>query len=363
MMTRHSAMPWVGSPVLWFAVGAIAIGSTTQSAAAADDAWSSPPAKVDGKIVFRVASAQAEEEPVKAGKAAAEALKKAMAGAPLRAVIVSECFEDREYKQKLLQGVCSVLPKAIVLGGATYGSFSQAGCADLDAVCLLGIGGEGVSVAAGLVTELGTSKLTFDKDRAVIEKRLRAAGAKLARKLRKTERDRLVILIPDAHSPKNQAIVEGVQTVTGKAFPITGGCVNKNAGQTFVYFAGRMYEDAAVALLLSGDFEVSLSGRQAKEEAKVISTAAEGAAEALANMKGEPIAALAFDCAGRRSKLTRMADELAAIQKAIGKTLPLFGCYCAGEMGPLDTSDKATDVLSGGAGWHVMFTIVGRRPR
>ena len=27
---------------------------------------------------------------------------------------------------------------------------------------------------------------------------------------------------------------------------------------------------------------------------------------------------------------------MAAIQKAIGKDLPLFGCYCAGEIGPLD---------------------------
>ena len=77
-------------------------------------------------------------------------------------------------------------------------------------------------------------------------------------------------------------------------------------------------------------------------------------------VKGKPIAALSFDCAGRRGKLERTEDELTAIQKAIGKKLPLFGCYCAGEIGPMDTTDKKTGTLSGGGGWHVIFTIISR---
>ncbi len=359
-MTRHSRNPSIRTYTLGLAVAAAGIALASAPAAAAEDTWSSAPAKADGEVVLRVASAQAEEEPLKAGKAAAEALKKAMGGAPLRAVIVSECFEDEDYKQKLLQGVCSVLGKDIVLGGATYGSFTQGGCTDFDAVCLLGIGGEGVGVSAALVTDLGTSKLTFDKDREAIEKRLRAAGAKLASKLRKTDTDRLLLLIPDAHSPKNQAIVEGAQKVVGKRFPITGGCVNKNAGQTFVYYGGRMFKDSALALMLSGDFKVSLSGRMAKTEAKVIATANDGAKEAMAKMKGKPVAVLAFNCAGRRSKLSKMSDELEAMQKAIGNDLPLFGCYCAGEMGPVDSTEAKPDALSGGSGWHVMFTVIGK---
>jgi len=328
-------------------------------ARAADDAWSSPAAVSGGKIVFQVAAAE-NEDPAAAGKAAAQALKRQMGDAPLRAVVVSECFEDRENKEKLLAGVASVLPKEIVLGGATYGSFTQAGCADLDAVCLLGIGGDGISVAAALVPALGTAKLTFEEHRAEIEKRLHRAGAALAGKLRRTDRDRLAILIPDAHAPKNQALVEGVQSVLGKRFAITGGCANKNANQTFVYFGGRMCEDSAVALLLGGDFSVALSGRQGKDNDKVISTARESAAEALAGLQGKPIAAMAFDCAGRRSKLKKIEEELAAVQQSIGKALPLFGCYCAGEIGPVDTEDKKPDALSGGAGWHIMFTVIGK---
>ena len=336
-----------------------AILCCARSGVAADDTWSTPKATPDGRMVLQVTAAEGED-PYVAGAKAATALKKKMGDAPLQAVFLSECFEDREYKEKLLKGVCSVLPSKIVLGGSTYGSFHQAGCSDFDSVCLLGIGGEGVSVAAALVRNMGTSKLTFENDVTELTQRLHTAGAKLAGKLRKTDADRLLIIIPDAHSPKNQLLVEGAQQVLGNKFPITGGSANKNSGQTFVVFRGELQQDSVVALMLSGNFNVSLSGRKAQDNDQVIRTARDGAAAALAGFKGKPVAALAFNCAGRRGKLERMEDELVAIQEAIGKDLPLFGCYCAGEIGPVDGSERKPDTLSGGAGWHVMFTIIGR---
>jgi hypothetical protein len=283
-----------------------------------------------------------------------------MGSVPLRAVIVSECLEDRENKERLLEGLWAVLPKEILLGGSSYGSFTQSGANDVDSVCLLGIGGDGIAVSAGLVTALGTARLTFEEHRDEIQKRLHGAGATLAGKLRRTPQDRLAILLADAHAPKNQALVEGMQQVVGKQFPITGGCANKNAGQTFVCFQGGLHDDSAVAVMLSGDFNLGMSGRQAKESQRVLSTARESAAAALAQIKGKPIAALAFDCAGRKGKLKKIEEELTAVQEAIGRQVPLFGCYCAGEMGPVDTADKRADALSGGAGWHIMFTVIGR---
>ena len=327
---------------------------------AADDTWAAPRAKARGKIVIRTAMVvDNDEKPTAAGKAAAAALKRAMGQTQPKVVIVSECFEDKEYKQKVLEGIYSVLPEEIIVGAASYGSYTQQGCSDFDTVSLLGIGGDGISVSASLVTEMGVSKLLLQDNQELIEKRLRLAGAKLAGKLRKTVKDRLLILLPDAHSPKNQFLVEGVQMAVGKTFPITGGSANKNAGQTFVYYRGKMYNDSAVALMLSGDLKVALAGRQAKDNDAVISTARSGAAEVVAKLKGaKPLAMLAFDCAGRRSKLKNLDDELHAIQKVIGKDLPLFGSYCAGEIGPLDVSEKDPNVLSGGGGWHVMLTLI-----
>ena len=126
-----------------------------------------------------------------------------------------------------------------------------------------------------------------------------------------------------------------------------------------MYFDGKARPDSAVALLLAGDFRVSLAGRQANENDAVIATAKQGAEEALAKTDGQPFALLAFNCAGRRSKLKKYEDELAAMQAAIGKQMPLFGCYCAGEIGPVDVVDKG-DALSGGAGWHVMVTVFSK---
>jgi len=333
----------------------------TSVSLAGDNSWSSKLPKQDGDIKIRVVMVEDEDEdPAAAGKAVAEKLQKAMGDTPLKAVLVSECFEDREYKEELLDGIVSVLPKQIVLGGATYGSFTHEGCTDFDAVCLMGIGGDGIGVTATLVPELGTSKLTLENDETAIRDKLHAAGAKLVGDLRKADADQLLILMADAHSPKNRFLVEGAQKVVGTKFPITGGSANKNAGQTFIYFNGELHPDAAVALMLSGEFEVALTGRKAQDNDAVIATAQDGAAEASKNAKGKPIAVMAFNCAGRRGKLNRYEDELVSIQKAIGEEVPLFGCYCAGEIGPVDPAEKVPGVLCGGSGWHVMFTVISR---
>ena len=345
-------------------MAAVAIGLLLALAvpARAGDVWQTPAVEGQGgTIILRTVLVEDEDEqPMAAGAAAAKQLMAAIGDAPLKAVLVSECFEDLELKQELLRGVCSVIPKERVFGSSTYGSFTQQGTVGFDSVCLLGIAGDGVAVAAALTTEMGVSKLTFEDSGALIKERLNAAGKELTGKLRRTDQDRLLVLLADAHSPKNQHLVEGVQQVVGDGFPVTGGSANKNAGQTFVYFQGAAHADSAVALMLSGDFRVALSGRKAMDNDQVIATAKDGAKEVMSGFTGKPLGVLAFNCAGRRGKLQRPEDELAAIRQAVGTDLPMFGCYCAGEVGPLDASEKTGDALSGGSGWHVMFTVLGR---
>ena len=348
-MSRFSPYSLLARHVVFLLIAAGVFALARQPAQAAEPSG----------LVMKTVSVE-DEDPQAAGIAAAKALLEKMGDTRIKAVIVSECFEDREYKEKLLEGICSVLPKEVVMGGATYGSFTQQGCTDFDAVGLMGIGGREISVSARLVTKMGTSKLTFENDQDRIRELLHAAGKKLASGIKRRQSDKLLILIADAHSPKSQYLVEGLQKVLGGKFPITGGCANKNAGQTFVYFNGELHEDSAVGIMLAGDFNVSLSGRQANENDAVIASANQGAMAALEGLKGKPAAMLAFNCAGRRSKLDDYEEELAAIQKAIGKDLPLFGCYCAGEVGPVDIEDKDPNILSGGSGWHVMFTVIGK---
>ncbi len=310
-----------------------------------------------GSEMHVATGAASNPDPYVAGRLAAEALKRRLIKPP-HAVIVSECFDDLAKKQKAISGVCSVFPRQVVFGGATYGSFTQSGATDRDSVALLGIGGEGIAVAAALERGLGTARLSAEKDQAEIRQRLLAAGARLANKLPGKHASGLLIVIADAHSPKNTPLVEGIQQVLTREFPITGGSVNKNAGQTYVCYQGRLYEDSALALLLTGDFKVCTVGRQAKETAAVVATAEEAAREAHAKAPSKPFAALAFDCAGRKGKLASPDDELRAIRKALPEYVPLFGCYCAGEIGPPHGSEP--NAPSAGVGWHIMFTLLTR---
>ncbi|HJN15404.1 MAG TPA: FIST N-terminal domain-containing protein [Armatimonadota bacterium] len=308
-----------------------------------------------GDIIVRTGAAE-NADPFLAGQEAAEALRDAMGGTEPHVVFVSECFERKADKVKVLAGVASVFDRQRICGGSSYGMFTQAGVADLDAVALLGIGGDGVGVTVALQKKMGAKGLSMEEDEPELTGALNGAGASLADRLPDPETAALVIVLSDAHSPKNQLLLDGVQLVLGADAPVTGGSVNKNAGQNWVYYKGKPHTDAAIAIMLTGDFDVALAGRQAKDNDAVISTAREGSAAVLDGLGKPPLAVLAFDCGGRMGKLDDLSDELAAIRESIGDTVPLFGCYCAGEIGPTEDDDT----ISYGEGWHVMLTALGQ---
>jgi len=307
--------------------------------------------------VFMTAAATGDD-PAAAGKKAAAELKTAFGETPLKAVLVMDSFEDLANKKAMLQGVASVLPKEILFGGTSYGGFTQKGSIDYDGVMLLGIGGEGLTVTPALAEKMGAAGLTMENDPDKLTSALGKAGERLAKQLPGIRKAGLLLLISDAHSPKNQLLLDGVQKVAGSKLPITGGSVNKNAGQNWVYFRGTPHTDSAIALLLSGPFQVTQTGRQAKTNDAVIQTASQGSAAVLKAAPARPLAMLAFNCGGRMGKLDRLEDELEAIQLSTGRELPLFGAYCAGEYGPADLSDSAGDTTPCGRGWHVMFTVL-----
>lgn len=346
--------------VILLSVGSVAfLGCEPQAKVTSGSAAAPAPAAKD--IVFATATS-VDKDPFAAGKAAATAAKAKLGGSAVKAVLLSESYEDKDRKEKVLAGVCSVLPKELVFGSATYGTFTQSGAATGEQAGVLVIAGKDVAVESACRAELGTSQLTVDKDAAQIEKLLTVAGKELAAKLPPKADSRLMIVLADAHSPKNGALVNGILQVVGDKLAVTGGSANKNAGQTFVYYRGEMLKDVAVGLMLSGDFRTSQTGRQAKDNDKVIATAEEGAAEAMAGMarqKARPVAVIAYDCAGRKGKLKNVADEVAAMQKSLGAKVALFGTYNAGEIGPPDVTEKLEGVKYAGVGWHVMFTAIG----
>jgi len=86
--------------------------------------------KRQGPIVMRVASASNDDP-----RRPARRRRRLEAGHGQHATqggALSECFEDKANKEKVLAGVNSVFPRGMVLGTATYGSFTHAGCTDAD---------------------------------------------------------------------------------------------------------------------------------------------------------------------------------------------------------------------------------------
>lgn len=299
-------------------------------------------------------------DPAEAGRKAATELKSALGAAPLQAVVVMDSYEDRETKTALLKGASEVFPKELIFGGASYGGFTQKGSVDVDGTVMLGIAGSGVKVETTLVEKMGAAGLTIEKNKDQLTQALNQAGQNLARQLPGLSGATLLLLISDAHSPKNQLLLDGVQSVAGKKLPITGGSVNKNVDQNWIYYKGEPHTDSAIGILLTMGVKIVQNGRQAKTNEAVIATAKEGAATALKSASSAPLAALAFNCGGRKGKLNRLEDELEAIQSSLGKEVPLFGTYCAGEYGPADISESQGDCTPCGRGWHVMFTILSR---
>jgi len=317
------------------------------------------PAKEGGSIIMKTAMIE-EENAFQAGVTAATRLHGALKGAQPHAILMVDCYDSKAAKQQAIAGVATIFPKELIFGGAVYGMYTQEGALNTDGVSLLALAGDGIQVQAALTENMGAAGLSLETEKDAVISALNAGGADLAKKITNGSSANLMIVMADAHSPKNQYFIDGIQSVVGKKVPITGGSCNKNAGLTYIYYRGELYKDAAVALALNGKFDVSQSGRQAKSNDDVISTAKEGSATAVKALKAKPLALIAYDCAGRMGKVKNLDDELNAIKSSVEASVPIFGCYCAGEFGPADSTIEKSDGTSTGRGWHVMFSVLGR---
>ena len=310
-------------------------------------------------IVIKTAMIE-DENAFEAGRKAAEELKVRFNGVTPDAILLVDCFDSKELKDKAIEGVATVFPREILHGGAVYGMYTQDGAFDTDGISLLGLGGDGLTVNVAFEKDMGASKLSLETEKETLIKNLKAGGASLASNLPNVQAANLVVLMGDAHSPKNQFLLDGFQSVAGKKVRITGGSISKNDGLNYVYYKGQMYSDSAIAISLHGDFSIAQTGRQAKTNDEVIATADEGLKTALSKLKNEPFAIIAYDCAGRMGKVDELTDELNAIKKHLTAHVPIFGTYCAGEFGPSDSTREKEDATTMGKGWHVMFTAFGK---
>ena len=277
----------------------------------------------------------AEADATKAGAAAAEQARKALAGKPARLVLVFENCPPAE-KAKVLAGVAAVFDKSIVHGCSTAGPITEKGNPTGRGVGVCALGGD-IQVAAAVSPTIG-------KDGH------RAAGEAIARALPKMPNAKLMLLFGNCHVPRNKPLTEGVQAVLGKALPIIGAASSGPSIDTF--YQGAVRGDVAVGILIGGDFKISVCMLPGKGNDVVIRTAVAATCCAAGKFPGKPSAALFFECAGRRAMVKQLSNELAAIQGVLGDKLPLFGFYGSGEIGPVKG-------VSTGVGYHVVCCLIG----
>jgi hypothetical protein len=330
--------------------------------------------KPGGSVVTATAWAK-DADAFAAGRAAAESLRAKLGGVAPHVVVLAECFAEKMDKAKVSEGVASVFGKDRVVGLATYGFYTRDGVVDSDGVGLLALGGDGIAVRTAFVPKQNSTGLTEEKDGPKLKAALEGAGRKLAEQIPANEHSRLMIVLADTHSPKNQLLLDGIQSVTGTTLPITGGSANKNTGQNFIHWRGGLYPDAAVALMIDGNIALAQNGAQARDNDAVLSTARKVASDlknAYFEKEGNvPALYLAFDCAGRKGKLDNLADALKATAEGIDsvpkvedrrrfevnfkRKADIFGLWCAGEIGsPEDSLQQPV-----GRGWHIMGTALG----
>jgi hypothetical protein len=271
------------------------------------------------------------EDPAKAGADAAAAAKEALGGADAKVVLVFDSVGKQvEQKQKLLDGVGSVFDKSIIYGCSSYSPLTQYG--NDGSVGVMALGGN-VKVTTAVA------------DRA---NGYEACGKKIGQNISDVEMPKaagkLLLLFGDCHVAENDKLVTGVKGVLGEKFPIVGGA---SAGD-FLYYQGRIVRKSNLGILLTGDFQCSFSTKKDNSPEGLITSARDAFEQTMGKKKDDTALALVFDCGGRRGKMgDNLPRELEAM-KSVAGSVPIFGFYGSGEIGPVDNDSPAL-----GVGYHL----------
>ena len=86
---------------------------------------------------------------------------------------------------------------------------------------------------------MNASKVSMETENELLKQRLGDGGRAVIGQIPNAKDSDLVILMGDAHSPKNQYLLDGVQSIIGKNVKVTGGSISKNNGLTYVYYRGK----------------------------------------------------------------------------------------------------------------------------
>jgi hypothetical protein len=273
----------------------------------------------------------AQSDPAKAGAEAAAQANAAMGGAGAKVVLVFDNVGKKvEDKQKLLEGVGSVFDKSLIYGCSSYSPLTQYG--NNGSVGVMALGGNVNVTTAVADLENGYEDCGKQIGQSLMNVDIPDTGGKV------------LLLFGDCHVSKNDELVTGVKGVLGEKFPIVGGA---SAGD-FLYNAGQIVRKSNLGILLTGDFQCSFSTKKDNSPEGLITSARDAFKQAMGDKKDSAALAFVFDCGGRRGKMGENLPKELEAMKAVAGTVPIFGFYGSGEIGPVDN-----DSPSRGVGYHL----------
>ena len=165
-------------------------------------------------------------------------------------------FSSVQYNQEdVLAGIRGVVPEIPVVGGSSAGEITS-WMTVFDAVNVMAIASDQMRFTVGYGT--GVSKDSFQAGAAAAKAVIENNGGK---------KPDLFVMLPDGITGNGAAIVEGVQSVLGKNFPIIGGATGDDYHfeKTYEYYSDTLLTDAVVGVGLSGKFSYGFGVRHGWE--------------------------------------------------------------------------------------------------
>ncbi len=162
-------------------------------------------------------------------------------------------FSSVKYnQQKMLDGVRSVAPSALLVGSSTSGEITTQGPLKEKSVVVMAIKSPDISYFAGVGENIAANPRTAGKVAAdKVKEQAKAQGGKDLKAF---------LMFPDVLVGNGADIVRGVLDSLGAHFPVVGGASGDDFAfkKTYQYANDTIYSGAVVGLGMSGNFKIGI---------------------------------------------------------------------------------------------------------
>lgn len=262
-------------------------------------------------ILAGIGTSQRISDHLGAGREAASMALESLAEKKAKILFV---FASIAYdQQQVLNGVRRESADALVVGGSAAGEISSFNTF-FDGVVVMAIASDQIDFFTGVGD--GVSKDSFLAGAHAAEDVLKKGGRQPA----------LFIMLPDGMTGNGAAIVEGVQSVLGKNFPIIGGSLGDDYRfeKTYEYYNDQVLTDSVVGVGLSGNFSYGFGIKHGWETVGLPMKVTKAKGTLLQEVDGRPALTIYEENFGKeaselvREPLARMAYTYPLGQKVEG---------------------------------------------